>query len=202
MNRRPILETVTEPEDEQRLNDWLSELGIQGHRRVVRRTPSTTLVSKFEPGFAQALIARLELLPDLFELGAVRERYASLAESTPAETRAAIWHRASLALLAEHAANLSLEPRAVAEVEAGIDSVAALLDSVLFTGPTAGSEAPVGDAEAAAYAEVLERMDAESSLFTRNYGHFDETLVVNYCPGSRFARELFEQAWIICSGRA
>ena len=185
--------------EEQRLNAWLAELGIEGHRRIVRRTPSTTLVSKFEPGFAQALIARLENFPGLFDLADVRAYYARLAESAPNETRAATWHRASLELLAEHAGKHSLEPRDVAEVEAGIDSVAALLDSVLFTGPIAGSDAAISEAEAAAYAEVLERMDAESSLFTRNYGYFDDTLVVNHCPGSRFARQLFEQAWTICS---
>lgn len=192
-----------EPLDlEGRLNQWLAEHGIEGRRRIVRAGPTTTLVSKFEPGFAQKLIDRLESLPGLFDVAAVRSRYHALAEAEPTATRAATWHLAALQHLASEADTLSLEPRDVAEVEAGIDSVAALLDSVLFTGPLAGESSSISDAEAGAYAEVLERMDADSGLFTRIYGTFEGSVVVNHCPGSRFARTLFQQAWAICSGRA
>lgn len=189
-------------EYEHALNRWMAETGIEGHRRVVRRGSTTTLVSKFEPGFAQALIARLEALPELFDEAAIRQRYRDFALTEPGATRAQTWHRAVLAQLQSASILLNLGQGEIAEVAAGLDSVAALLDSVLFSGPTAGSHEPPSEAEAAAYAEALERMDSDSGLFTRTYGVFEGAVVLNHCPGSRFARALFAQAWSITSGRA
>ncbi len=190
--------TVEEPQDE--LNAWLREAGIEGPRRIVRTSESGILVSKFEPGFAQLLLARLEALPELFDIDAVRAAHAELATREPAATRVHTWHQAMLGLLTECAKQQQLDADQIAEVEAGIDSVAALLDSVLFMGPLAGSNEPASEAERSACGEALERLDGESSLFTRQYGLFEGKLVVNHCPGSRFARELFEQGWAICAG--
>ncbi len=190
---------MTIDEHPEELNAWLREAGIEGPRRIVRTSESVVLVSKFGPGFAQQLLARLETLPQLFDARWTRTAYANLASLMPAETRVKTWHRAVLGLLADCATQQQLDTVQIAEVEAGIDSVAALLDSVLFTGPLAGSTEPVSEAERLAYGEALERLDRESGLFTRHCGVFEGRQVVNHCPGSRFARELFQQGWAICS---
>jgi len=144
--------TIDEPPEE--LNAWLREAGIDGPRRIVRTSESVVLVSKFGPGFAQQLLARLETLPQLFDARWTRTAYVNLAATEPAETRVNTWHRAVLGLLAACATQQQLESAHVAEVEAGIDSVAALLDSVLFTGPLAGSDEPASEAERSAYGEA------------------------------------------------
>ncbi len=193
---------IPDRDQERRLNDWLAEHGVEGRRRIVRSNPPTTLVSKFEPGFALALVSRIESMPALFDSAQIASRYAEVAAATPELPRAEAWRQAVLARLAEAAEDISLDPPAVAEVGAGVDSVAALLDSVLFTAPAAGSTAPVSDAEDRAYREAIEKMDAAAGMFTRNYGTFEGGAVVNHCPGSRFARQLLAQAWEICSGRS
>ena len=189
------------PTLEERLNLWLAEIGIEGHRRIVRASPTTILISKFEPGFSQALVSRLESLPGLFDDREVSRRYAVAARDQPEQGRVTTWHRAVLGQLHDAAAEVGLSANEVAEVEAGVDSVAALMDTALFTGPSAGTNGPLSAAEIQAFEEVLARLDAEPSLFTRTYGYFEGALVVNHCPGSRFARVILAQGWEICSGR-
>lgn len=188
-----------EPISDGRLNAWLAEAGIDGERRTVRQSDQSMLVSKFPPGFAQALVGRVEGLVELFDDDVVRVAYQGLVRANPGATRAATWHGASLHVLRELAERVGLDSRAVAEVEAGIDSVAALLDTVLFMAEPASSDVAVTVPEARAYEEALAKLHADAPLFTRQYGVLDGKTVVNHCPGSRFARLLFEQGWRICS---
>ena len=99
---------------------------------------------------------------------------------------------------AEDRRRITAEQRA--EVEAGVDSVAALMSAVLWTSPAMTGSYTPHDSERTAFLETLERMDAENGLFTRYYGTFDGRRVVNYCPGSRIARKLLDQAWRITTG--
>ncbi len=86
-----------------------------------------------------------------------------------------------------------------AEVRAGIDSVAALLDSILWSGPVAGADYAILPGESDAYVEAVARMD-EGAMFTRFYGLFEGRRVENHCPGAQFARLLLAQAWTLCTG--
>ena len=103
-------------------------------------------------------------------------------------------------LLRDLACDRGFDPDQRAEVQAGVDSVAALLDSVLWTTPLLGVDWRVSAGEEAAFADAVLRMDDEQSLFTRYYGEFEGRHVENHCPGAQVARRLFAQAWAICTG--
>ncbi|GAB4324406.1 MAG: hypothetical protein Kow0010_06330 [Dehalococcoidia bacterium] len=188
---------------EQDLNGWLrSERGIAERRRIARLDDSTILVSKFEPGFASRLHEVLDRLPELFDPAIVRVWFGRQAATLPASTsRVGCWHAAMLALLAELGAERGIGIVEQAQVEAGIDSVAALLDAVLWTGPALDADDPSPTpGERAACRDAIERLHVDSGIFTRAYGRFEGRDVVNHCPGAPFARRLFAQAWEICTG--
>jgi hypothetical protein len=183
---------------EERLARWLTDRGIEGSRRVVRASSDVILVSKFEPGFAAHLHEAIDRLPELFELAAVTARYAS---ADMGATRAEGWRLGVSGLLADVGPTRGLDRDQLAEIQAGIDSVAALLDSILWTAPTVGAGGwKVSPAEVTAYEEALGRMDDDSSIFTRYYGHFEGARVENHCPGAQVARRLFTQAWALTTG--
>jgi len=184
---------------ETRFLRWLSEdAGIVEPRRLVRVDAATILVSKFEAGFAARLHQSLAQLPNLTDEDAVRRAYRIACEARPDSTRVAAWQAAMGALLAaETGPVLSADEQS--EVRAGIDSVAALLDSILWSGPTAAAEYAVLAGETDAYAEAVSRMD-EGGMFTRFYGVFEGRRVENHCPGAQFARILLAQAWTLCTG--
>ena len=175
--------------------DWLAERGIEG-RRLVRESGDAILVSKFEPGFAARLYEALDRVPELFDEAAVRRRYSALPPET---SRVEAWRLAINALLADLGPARGLDPDQLAEIRAGTDSVAALLDSCLWTAPTVGSDWQPSTAEREACADALARMEDESSIFTRYYGEFEGKRVENHCPGTPVARKLFAQAWAIVS---
>lgn len=188
---------------ELRLNRWLrDERGIAEPRRVARVDDETILVSKFEPGFAARLHEVLARLPELFDAGVVAERFAGRAGHLDGCTsRVACWHGAMLAMLAELGEARAIGRVECAQVGAGIDSVAAFLDTILWSSPALRTEPPVvEDGETAAYRDAVARMDADPSIFTRHYGRFEDRDVVNHCPGAPFARVLLAQAWTACTG--
>jgi hypothetical protein len=177
-----------------RFESWLAERGIEGQRRVARDGPDAILVSKFEPGFAARLYQALDLVPELFEAAEVGRRYATF----PGETaRVEGWRLAVNALLDELGSARGLDRDQLAEIRAGTDSVAALLDSVLWSAPALRLDWTPSQSEHEAHADALARMDDNSSIFTRHYGEFDGRRVENHCPGAPVARRLFEQAWEI-----
>lgn len=182
---------------------WLRDVaGVAESRRVVRRSPASILVSKFDEGFAARLHESIDHLPEMFDDALVAARFAGFAALDPDRLRAETWRLAVNSILGDGAAREGLHPDAVAEVRAGVDSVAALLDSILWTSPVAGRPHAPEPSEAEAYHDTRARMDAERGLFTRYYGSFDGVPVENHCPGSQVARRLFAQAWAICAGGA
>ena len=190
-----------DPAQSQRFATWLQEVaGIDEPRRVVRADASSILVSKFEEGFSARLLAAVDDLRDLFDPATVAARYEETGAGSPGIARVDCWGAAVRSLLVEAttAGRITREQRA--EVEAGVDSVAALMASILWTSPVFGDEAVPKTGEIAAYREALEAMNAENSLFTRYYGEFEGLRVVNHCPGARVARRLLEQAWRISTG--
>lgn len=182
-----------------RLESWLAERRIDGPRRVVRDSPEAILISKFEPGFAARLYQALDLLPELFEANEVGWRYRSQAGEA---VRVEAWRLAVNELLSDLGAARGLDRDQLAEIRAGTDSVAALLDSVLWSAPTLSAEWAPSDSEREARADALARMDDDSSIFTRYYGEFEGRRVENHCPGAPVARKLFEQAWTITTAAA
>ena len=93
----------------------------------------------------------------------------------------------------------NLDRDQLAEIRAGTDSVAALLDSVLWSSPHVGDSYTPSESEQVAFAEAIARMDAHAGIFTRYYGTFEGARVENYCPGAQFARTLLAQAWAVCA---
>lgn len=179
-----------------------SLVGVTEPRRIVRRDPERILVSKFEEGFAAHLHDVLDKLPELFETAAVQAEYTAVSRSGPQLSRSAAWRAAIDQLLVRLAGERGLTALDVTNVRGGLDSVSALLDSVLWSSPLVSdpSYAPFAGEEDA-YRDVLARMEGEAPIFTRVYGMFDGATVVNHCPAAPFGRKLFLQAWAICTAK-
>lgn len=186
-----------------RLSTWLrEEVDIAEPRRIVRDDASGILVSKFAEGFAARLLSAVESLRDIFDPATVALAFADFGSLSPTAQRVDCWAGAVRGLLQDATAAARIIAEQRAEVEAGVDSVAAVLASVLWSGPSFAQEYAPLAGELTAYREAIERMNAENSLFTRYYGVFEGVPVVNHCPGSRVARRLLEQAWTTCTGTA
>lgn len=166
---------------------------------MVRADDNRILVSKFEAGFAARLHDALAQLPELFDLDVLSREYQRLASLDPAARRVDVWHSTICELLATLATARSISRTQQAEIRAGVDSVAGLLDSVLWSSPTVSDSHGASAAEAEALADVLSRMGADPGIFTRFYGSFEGKPVVNHCPGAPFGRLFLEQAWTICA---
>ncbi|MQC27762.1 MAG: hypothetical protein DWG74_01615 [Chloroflexi bacterium] len=187
------------------LNAWLVETrGIDRPRRIVRVDDERILVSKFEPGFAARLHELLDLMPELFDEASVVAAYEARASAAPPETpRTAAWHDAMHTVLRAAGERHAIPDLRQAEVRTGIDSVYAVLDSVLWSTPTVGDGGyEPARGEISAYRDGLDRLEPTADLFTRHYGEFDGRDVVNHCPGASFARLMLEQAWRACTGTA
>jgi len=184
------------PVDETSFQAWLAAAGIEGPRRVARESESSILVSKFEAGFAARLYQALDALPELFDQEEVARRYSA---QLPVTARVEAWRLAVNGLLEELGQARGLDRDQLAEIRAGTDSVAALLDSVLWTCPALGDHWQPSPAEREACEDALAKMDDESSIFTRYYGDFEGKRVENHCPGAPVARRLFGQAWAVCA---
>ena len=196
---RPLREDALETA----LNAWLrDDIGVDRRRRVVRADDAHILVSKFEPGFAARLHELLDLMPELFDDASVVAAYEAHARAAPPDgTRPAAWHAAMHALLRDAGIRHAIPDLRLAEVRTAIDSVYAVLDSVLWTVPTVGDVGYVALAgEVAAYRDGLSSLDPSRDLFTRQYGVFDGRTVVNHCPGATFARIMLAHAWRACTG--
>lgn len=191
--------TAAEPPFEERFAAWLATLGLAGDgRRFVRANVREILVSKVEEGLAARLYRTLDLLGDTL-VPATAARYRALAAASPVAARVALWHEAVAGVVDEAVADAGLPESASAEMGVGVESVAALLDAVLWTMPAAGDDYAPAPGERAAYDDVLARMNAENSLFTRYYGEFEGKPVVNHCPGVIIARLLVSSAWELCT---
>jgi hypothetical protein len=188
---------------EARLRDWLvHDIGVAEWRRLARLDDESALVSKFPPGFAPQLHRLLEALPELLDEATVLAAYdEAAAAAAPGTTRVEAWDRALSALLARACMRLGIPESADqrAFVRVGVDSVRALLESILWTGPTLGEAYTPAPGERAAYLDVT-RAFAGRDFFTRTYGLFEGRLVQNHCPGAAYARVMLAHAWRACTG--
>jgi hypothetical protein len=188
---------------EQRLRGWLrTDAGVPDWRRLARLDEDTLLVSKFEAGFAPRLHALLDGLPDILDERSVLDAYAAEAATSAAGTsRIEVWDRALRGLLRDACARLGITEvdDQQAFVRVGVDSVRAILDSILWTAPTISETYAPAEGERAAYLDVL-RAFAGRDFFTRTYGQFEGRLVQNHCPGASYARVMLAQAWRACTG--
>jgi len=199
--------TPTEPPGafEERLRAWLTtEAGVGEWRRVARLDEETVLVSKFAEGFAPRLHALLERLPEVLDERTVLDAYARGVErALPGSTRVEVWDSAMRGLLRDACARLGITEGDDQEafVRVGVDSVRAVLESILWTAPTVDETYEPTSGERAAYLDV-QRAFAARDLFTRTYGEFEQRLVQNHCPGAAYARVMLAQAWRACTGIA
>jgi hypothetical protein len=190
---------------EPRLQEWLLDSGVVDGRRLVRVDDATILISKFEPGFAAGVHAVLDLLPELFDQELIIAAYddvaATAAAAGKAPLRVDVWNDATHGMLATLSGEREVDDNRQALVRVGLVSVRALLDTLLWSGPTISDGGYTPQAgEVTAYLEATDRLDTDHDLFTRHYGTFEERQVVNYCPGAPFARRMINQAWITCTG--
>jgi hypothetical protein len=201
---------MTEREDANRLQvpdveadvvAWMhDELGVEEYRRVVRVTDQEILVSKFEPGFAAGLHDLLDRLPELFDEATVVANYRKIATVLPADTpRVDAWHGAMHRALAQAGVRLEIDDMRLAEVRTGIDSVRAVMDAVLWTGPAVSDAYKPRSGEVQAYRDGLALLADDRDIFTRYYGDFADRPVRNHCPGSAFARRMLAHAWLACT---
>jgi hypothetical protein len=187
--------------DEAALSRWIDGLGVEGTRRFVRHDDVGILVSKFEPGFAARLHELLDLMPELFEASSVAAAYgATAAAAEPSTKRVDVWHAAMHALLAAAGRRHEIPDLRLAEVRAGIDSVRAILDTVIWSEPRAADDYTPAAGERSAYLDGLAALADGRDLFTRYYGQYEGIPVRNHCPGAAFARMMLAQGWTACTG--
>lgn len=174
---------------EVRLAGWLDEALGTGHgRRVVAVREDRVLVSKVPPGLPARVIDAIAGLPDLFDPAALRQRMP------PGQEPAEAWRAAAAAVLREALEGGRLDEATSAEIQAGIDSVSALLAASFWTVPGMSAGWP-SKAERAALEEAEARLARGSrGLFSRVYGIWEGKPVENHCPGAEVARALFAAA--------
>jgi hypothetical protein len=181
--------------------DWLRECGLEEERRVARETDAVIHVSKLGARETRALFASIDAVPELFDAAAVGAEYERLAAVRRAAgddpPRSEVWRAASESLLRRLAAERGAG-RGLPFVMPGLDSVRAVVDTLLWRLPTVGEAYEPAPGEEAAYADLMSA-EPERDIFTRRYGCFDGKAVENYCPGAPFARRLVEQAYRVCA---
>lgn len=190
--------------DEAALEAWLAQMGVSGARRVVAADEHRIVVSKTPPGFARRLLEAIDALSAALDDEKVARAYADVA--LPGRPRVEAWEDAVMACVAAATAEAGLPEGVVMEIRLGVESVGALLRSVMWTDPRVGDgrSAP-SPAEEAAFADCWATLTGDGPRFTRVYGVFDGRQVVSHCPGNRVARALFAQGWRLCwrdGGRA
>lgn len=186
------------------LSAWLrEEVGLEEFRRVVRENKTTIVISKFEPDFAPDLFATVDALPELFDDALVTAEYERIAAEHQARgeapLRTAVWREASESLLERLGDARGIDAHQRMYVLPGIESVQAVLDTILWTGPTIADTWEPHPGEVQAFNE-FECDEMDRDLFTRYYGTLDGRRVENYCPGAQFARRLMAQGWRVCTG--
>ena len=186
---------------ERSLLDWLHNVrGIAEPRRLVRVDEDEALISKFEPGFAARLHELLRLMPDLFDEATVVANTERVMTAMPEASRMTAWHTAMHEALARAGEQHAVPDLRLAEVRTGIDSVRAILETVLWTEPLCGDAYTPAPGEVEAYREAFVELADGRDIFTRYYGMFDGRAVRNHCPGAAYARVLLAQAWRAVTG--
>ena len=118
----------------------------------------------------------------------------------PGASRVENWRAAACDLVRERAAERGLAGEDAELVTAGIESVAALMDAVLWSGPATGDSYEPAPSERDAWRDALALTEGSGDIFTRHYGAFEGRAVVAHCPGAPYARALLESAWRACTG--
>lgn len=192
-----------DPELQQRLQQWFREtLEIDEERRIARLDDESIIASKLPPGAAALVYEVVDKLPEILDADAVRKGYEARASEVPPEMpRVQVWFQAMALLLRDRALYREIPSTERDLVQPGIDSVAGVLDAVLWTQPTVGdADYAPNDAERAAFLDATERIDGGRDIFTRVFGIFEGRHVLNVCPGAPFARTMLDQAWTACTG--
>ena len=193
---RTVLASVQAPDSEyhDRLHAWLAaEAGVFEVRRVVRRSKGRTVISKVPDGFLDGLDRAIDGAPGLFDT--VLHRRLTRTVMGTGLSRAEAWRRGVESALRECESQGLLDAKQRAEILAGVDSVAAILASVSWTSPAGPGTWRPSPEEQRAFAETLAALRPGAPIFTRDYGVFEGTRVVNYCPGARYALRLLECGW-------
>ena len=183
---------------------WLEQVrGITARRRLAHADEVRLLVSRFEPGFA-ARVGEVLMRVGLLEEGEghIVAAYDARAGLEPGSLRVDVWCTATSQVARECAQARGLSEDDADLLVAGIESVAAVLNAVLWSGPLAGQAYVPEGSEGDAYREALNGADPAADLFTRQYGTFDGRAVVSHCPGAPYARALLAAAWKACTGTA
>ena len=180
---------------------WLrDEVGFDEYRRVARVTPDEVQLSKFAPGFLKRLFEVVALVPELFDAERTVEAYAREAAGAPPETRrVATWAAAAHRMLRDAGVRHAVDDAVLHEIRVGIDSVEAILVSVLRSRPRVGDVYTPSAAEVAAFREMLATL-RDDQVFERYYGTFRGRAVRDYCPAVPSAYGMIAAGWQACTG--
>jgi hypothetical protein len=192
------------------LQAWLrDELGLTEYRRVVRENETVVVISKFEPGFSQELFVTVEKLSELFDDDIVEAEYRTLVRRYGGGgqdlLRTQVWREASERILDRFAEERGIDGQHRMFVLPGIESAQAILDTILWSGPTILQpfEPSPGERQALEEFEALASREVSGGpgrdVFTRFYGMLDGRRVENYCPGAPYGRRLVAQGWRLCT---
>ncbi len=164
---------------------WLDDLLGMGHgRRVAALGADRILLTKVDPGLPARVLDAVDRLPALSDAAVLRALMPADLPPIPA------WQWAVSAVLADAGRAGLIGPAVEAEVCAGVESLAALLDACCWTAD--GPDWRPTEAEKAALREAGDRLaQGSGGLFTRHYGIFGGRRVENHCPGAGVARRMF-----------
>lgn len=180
---------------------WLrDEVGFDEYRRVARVTPDEVQLSKFAPGFLKRLFEMVAFVPELFDAERTAAAYAiEAATASPETRRVATWAAAAHRLLRDAGERHGIDDAVLHEIRVGIDSVEAILVSVLRSRPCVGDAYAPSATEVGAYREMLATL-RDDQVFERYYGTFRGRAVRDYCPAVPSAYEMIAAGWQACTG--
>jgi hypothetical protein len=191
------------PEDSinpEKFENWLKfHAQINEWRRIVRVDEETILVSKFKEDFSHALHTSISQIPDLLELNVIKMQYQNSAIISKDIQRTKNWYNAITAFVDSYQNKLKMDTNRIAEIQAGIDSVYSILETILWTNPKVMDIYKPHEGEIIAYKEILKSMEDNPGIFSKYYGNYEDHKVVNYCPGATIAKTMLTQAWEVCT---
>ena len=192
-----ISENSIEPE---KFEKWLKvHAEINEWRRIVRVEEETILVSKFKEDFAHTLHKSISQIPEFLELNIIKMQYQNSAIVNKNIHRTKNWYQAINTVVNSHQSKIILNKSRIAEIQAGIDSVYSILETILWTNPKIMDTYQPHEGEIIAYEDMLESMGKNTGIFTKYYGNYEGHKVVNYCPGATIAKTMLMQAWEVCT---
>ena len=188
------------PLNTEHFKKWLRlEAEINDWRRIVRVDDTTILISKFEEDFARNLHQSISQIPELLKLPIIKMQYTNSAMKNNNIERTKNWYHAVSYIIDSSLNKTNIDNNRVIEIQAGIDSIYSILETILWTSPKTMDTYKPHEGEITAYEDLLKSMENSHDIFTKYYGNYENRKVVNHCPGAIIAKTLITHAWEVCT---